>query len=96
VALYRNMLLRCPKEGYAACCGAIRDANFDHSNRPHVVPALCIAGEADGATPPPLVQALAANISGAGYVEIKGAGHLPCVEEPERMAKIISDFAGKL
>ncbi len=96
VALHRNMLLRCPKEGYAACCAAIRDAGFDHSNRVSIVPALCIAGEVDGATPPPLVQALAANISGAGYVEIKGVGHLPCVEQPERMAGIISEFAGKL
>ncbi len=96
VVLYRNMLLRCSKESYVPCCAAIRDASFDHSNRPHAVPALCIGGEVDGATPPPLVQALAANISGASYVEIKGVGHLPCVEQPERMAGIISDFAGKL
>jgi 3-oxoadipate enol-lactonase len=96
VTLYRNMLLRCPQDGYTACCAAIRDARFDHSTRARIVPALCVGSETDGATPPPLVQALSANIAGASYVEIKGAGHLPCIEQSDYFAKIISDFAEKL
>ena len=50
------------------------------------------AGSEDGATPPAVVEALAAGISGARYRLIDGVGHIPCVEAPDTVATLISEF----
>ena len=52
-------------------------------------PVLCVAGDQDGATPPDLVRGTADLIPGAGFVVIEGAGHIPCVEQPEALAELI-------
>ena len=41
------------------------------------------------ATPPALVRATAERIPGARFVEIAQAGHLPCVEQPDRVAALL-------
>jgi 3-oxoadipate enol-lactonase len=93
VSLYRTMLARTSVEGYLACCKALRDAPaFDHSEMSRKLPALCIAGSLDGSTPPAVVKALADNIPQADYFEFDGVGHLPCIEQPQRYAKVLSDF----
>jgi 3-oxoadipate enol-lactonase len=92
LAGWRNMLTRTPVEGYAACCAAIRDADLTEGTRSLRVPTLCIAGEEDGATPPALVRELAGLVAGSRYVEVRGAGHLPCVQEPAVVAGAILRF----
>lgn len=89
---YRNMLERTPKEGYAATCQAIRDTDYTVLAASIPVPVLCVVGEHDGATPPPLVAELAGLIPGARFEEIAGAGHLPCIEQPEVLAGLIGEF----
>jgi 3-oxoadipate enol-lactonase len=93
LAGWRNMLTRTPVEGYAGCCAAVRDAELTAAARGLRVPALCIAGEEDGATPPALVRELAGLVAGSRYVEVPGAGHLPCVQEPATVAGAIRRFA---
>ncbi len=94
LSLYRTMLARSAPEGYVACCKAIRDnAAFNHATTAQPVPALCIGGSLDGSTPPDMVKTLAENVPHSRYIEFEGAGHLPCIEEPERYAKFISEFA---
>ena len=56
------------------------------------VPTLCIVGDEDGATPPELVHELTGMISGAKYLEIEQAGHLPCIEQPAVVADAIVNF----
>ena len=89
---YRNMLERTPVEGYIGTAAAIRDADFTESTSGLSVPALCIVGDEDGATPPDLVRELAALIDSAQFEVIPAAGHLPCIEQPVRLAGLISDF----
>jgi 3-oxoadipate enol-lactonase len=86
---YRNMLTRQSAEGYLATCAAIRA--FDRrADLAHIaVPAACIGAEFDGATPPAQVEELAAGIADARYELISGAGHIPCVEAPGRVAEIV-------
>lgn len=91
-ALWRNMLLRSPLDGYLATCGAIRDADLTESTRALRLPTLAMAGELDGSTPPELVRATAALIPGARVETIPGAGHLPGVERPDVVAGLIDGF----
>ena len=90
---YRTMLMRTPVEGYAATCATVRDADLTAIAVRLDVPALCLVGAEDGATPPELVRSLAALLPNAGFEVIPRAGHLPCVEQPDLMARHISAFA---
>lgn len=92
LAVWRAMLSRTPLEGYLATCAAIRDADLGAVAPTIAVPTLCVAGSQDQATPPALVSELAALIPGARYVEIDGAGHLPCVDKADVLAGHIVDF----
>jgi len=95
-AIYRNMLVRSPAEGYAATCAALRDGDFTPDAARIRVPVLCVVGEADGSTPPPLVEATARLIKGARFEVIPGAAHLPCIEQPKALAKLIREFVNGL
>ena len=90
----RAMLERTPPEGYAATCAAIRDADLTATARGLRLPVLCLAGEHDGATPPALVEELAALIPSACLRVLPGAGHLPPLERPEAVAEAIIELAG--
>jgi len=89
---YINMLVRQPADGYIATSIAIRDADLRGAAPQTTTPTICIVGEYDGATPPPVVLELAKSIPDARYEVIKGAGHLPCVEQPEMLSEIIKAF----
>jgi 3-oxoadipate enol-lactonase len=92
LAGYRNMLVRQSAEGYAATCAAIRDADFTADAPKIKVPVICVVGEQDGSTTPELVKSTADLIPGAQFRIIKNAGHIPCVEQPEALAKLLADF----
>ncbi len=92
VALWRNMLVRTPVEGYIGTCAAIRDADMSESSARLTQPTLCVVGDQDGATPPSLVKSTAALITNSRFEVIDRAGHLPCVEQPAALAALIIDF----
>jgi 3-oxoadipate enol-lactonase len=93
LAGWRSMLTRTPQAGYLGTCAAIRDADFTEAAKEITVPTLCLVGAEDGATPPALVRQLADLIPGARYEVIAGAGHLPCIERPAKVAELIGAFA---
>jgi 3-oxoadipate enol-lactonase len=92
LAGWRNMLTRTPVAGYAGCCAAIRDADLVEGARRIAVPTLCLVGDNDGATPPAVVRELSQLIPNAGFAEIAAAGHLPCVERPQAVARQLQRF----
>lgn len=92
LALWRNMLVRTPADGYVAACRALATADLTAQTAALRLPALVIGGTEDGATPPDLVQATAALIPGAACRLIEGAGHLPCAEAPADFAALLSPF----
>lgn len=96
LAGYRAMLERQSPTGYMATCAAIRDADLREKARQIGVPAICIVGDEDGSTSVETVAGLAKSIPGSRFEIISGAGHLPCVETPERLADIILVFIGGL
>ena len=90
--LWRNMLTRQPVNGYAGCSAAIAGTDFYTPTSGLRLPALGIAGDQDGATPPDVVKETIDLIPGSRYQLIRGAGHLPCVEKPEEFAQVLTDF----
>jgi 3-oxoadipate enol-lactonase len=92
LSLWRAMLARTPAQGYIAACAALASADQTEATRALRLPALVIAGDADGATPPDVVQATADLIPGARFQVIAGAGHLPPVETPAAWAALAAPF----
>ena len=94
LAGYRAMLTRTPGEGYAASSEAISRTDLTEAAKAVSVPTLCVVGEEDGATPPELMEELTRLVPGARLERIPRTGHLPCIEEPGRLAELIEAHGG--
>jgi 3-oxoadipate enol-lactonase len=92
VAGYRNMLERTPLIGYLRACEAIRDADLTDVAKQLKVPTLCVVGAEDKSTTPEEVKSLSDLISGARYEVIDRSAHIPCVDNPAVLNKLILDF----
>ena len=93
LALWRHMLTRTPVDGYCGCCAALARHRPARVRPPACAcRSLAIAGADDGSTPPDLVRETAESIAGARFEIIRGAGHIPCVEQPEALARLIAGF----
>lgn len=90
--LWRNMLVRGEDAGYAGCSAAISGTDFYATTATLRLPALGIAGSEDGSTPPDLVREMMDLIPASKFHLIRRAGHLPCVEQPEEYAQVLTDF----
>jgi 3-oxoadipate enol-lactonase/4-carboxymuconolactone decarboxylase len=93
---YRAMFERQPVEGYCGTCDALREADLTAAAGRIKVPVLCVVGDQDLSTPAELVKAMADAIPGADYVEIAGSGHIPCVEQPDRLASLVIGFGARV
>ncbi|WP_339779083.1 3-oxoadipate enol-lactonase [uncultured Thalassospira sp.] len=91
-ALYRAMLVRTPVAGYGGTCAALRDADLTTTTSALTIPVLCVGGSVDQSTPPELVRAMADGIPGAGFALIDGVGHLPPIEAPQELCRLIDGF----
>ena len=82
-------------EGYAACCAAVRDADFRPRLRDITTPTLVISGSLDTATPP----------QGHGELLVQGipnaqdtrlaAGHIANIEQPAAFSRAVLDFLSR-
>jgi 3-oxoadipate enol-lactonase len=91
VAALGRVLLTTPSDGYVACCGAIRDADFRETVQTIAAPTLVIAGSHDAATPPADGRWLAGAIPRAWYHEFDTA-HLSNVEAAEQFTAVVAEF----
>lgn len=96
LTLWRNMLTRQPLEGYLGCAAAIGGTDFYTPTSGLRLPALGIAGTADGSTPPDLVRETVDLIPGSQFRLIRGGGHLPCVDQPAAYAEALTDFLAQI
>ncbi|MGI3165051.1 3-oxoadipate enol-lactonase [Pseudooceanicola sp. 200-1SW] len=92
LSAWQTMLARQDLEGYTGCCAAIAGTDFYTPTSGLRLPCLGIAGTEDGASPPDLVRETVDLVPGSRLELIRGAGHLPCVENPEEYARILNDF----
>lgn len=63
-------------------------ANLEKIN----IPTLLICGEQDALTPPAVMKEMFYKMKNAGLVEIKNAGHMTPIENPEEVTNAISAF----
>ncbi len=91
-ALWRNMFLATPLEGWTGCAAAIAGSDFYTSTSGLRLPVLGIAADRDGSTPPDLVRETTGLVPGAGFALVRKAGHLPHVEQPARYGAILTGF----
>lgn len=96
LAGWRNLFLRGDAAGYAATCATLRDTDLTASIGRLTVPTLVVAGSADRAAPPELVQACADAIPGARFATLTGVGHIPSIEQPAALAALIAQFLGDI
>ena len=92
VAHWRAMLLSQPLDGYIGCCEAIAGTDFYAPTSALRLPVLGIAGSEDGATPSDMVRETLNLIPGSQFELMRRAGHLPCVEQPEAYATLLTGF----
>jgi 3-oxoadipate enol-lactonase len=83
-------------EGWAGCAAAIAGTDFYTTTATLTLPTLCIAGSADGATPPDLVSETADLIKGSRLALIRGAGHMPPVDRPDAFAAAVDGFLAEI
>ncbi len=86
----------CQAEVHAATWRRALQALARFDRRPALghlhVPTLLVVGEQDRVTPPALMQAMAAVISGAQCVTLSHCGHLPHLERPDEFDALLIDF----
>ena len=91
VARIREMVLKTPPKGYAACCEAIRDMDQRESIRRIQAPTLIIAGKHDPSTTIDTAESMASRIPGA-KLAILEAAHLANVERREEYTRTVLNF----
>jgi 3-oxoadipate enol-lactonase len=87
----RQMLLQAPPEGYAACCAAIRDADFSHDLSRVTARTLVIAGAQDPVISTANAHLVAAGIPRASYLELHAA-HLSNIEAAPQFTEALLKF----
>lgn len=90
----RNMILRTPVPGLIGALTAMRDRPDSSGLLPTLIglPTLVIVGEEDAITPPIISRGMAAAIPEARLMEVSGAGHLPCAEQPVLTTRAMLKF----
>ena len=87
----KKMVESANPEGYAACCGALRDADLRESIGGTRASTLVVSGTHDLATPPSDGRFLAEKIRGARYVELDAA-HLSNIEQAQGFTAEVANF----
>ena len=87
---FRTMVAACPKEGYLSCSAALRDEDLREAIAGIRCPVLCIAGNADPATPPEALQFIHERIAGSKML-LLDAAHLTNVEQHEAFTNAVTE-----
>ena len=92
LAGWRNQFLRTDVAGYVSTCATLRDADLSVEVGRLGCPVQVVAGAEDRSTPVEVVRALADVIPGARFEVIAGAGHIPSIEQPAILARLVTRF----
>ncbi|MCL4186673.1 MAG: 3-oxoadipate enol-lactonase [Rhodobacteraceae bacterium] len=89
---WRTMFVRQMPEAFLYVGNAIAGADFRASTARLTLPVLGIGGSEDGSTPTAGLVETLAGVASARVHEIKGAGHLACVDGAAEYARALTGF----
>ena len=89
---WHNIIRATRPEGYIGCAHAISGADFIATTSTLRLPVMGIAGDHDGSAPPDLVRETLNLILGGTFHIIRGANHLPCVDQPKELVRLLTSF----
>jgi len=92
VAERKASLAKADPACFAAACLALAKLDLSGVLKEIGNPTLVLAGSEDATTPPALARALAEGIPGAKFVELKGCGHCPQIEDPDAFVAAVEEF----
>ena len=87
----REMIRTTPLNGFVGCASALADHDYRSKAGTVAKRVLFIVGEKDGTTPAAMRQ-LHETVSGSGFVELKGAGHISNLDQPEAFTGAMREF----
>ncbi|MGH7605999.1 MAG: alpha/beta fold hydrolase [Gemmatimonadales bacterium] len=97
IAAVRAMMARTPVSGIVGALRALRERPDQTRTLDTIrVPVLVVAGADDQITPPTPMRAMARAIPGARFSEVPAAGHLPPLEQPEAVNRLLAGFLKEL
>ncbi|SBV96277.1 Alpha/beta hydrolase [uncultured delta proteobacterium] len=91
----KKMIAGTSVEGYIQCGTALQDFDFRADYPGLTVPALFVAGEHDGDIPA-VMREMHQATRGSGYTVIGHCGHLPNIEQPEKLYEAMDGFVRTL
>jgi 3-oxoadipate enol-lactonase/4-carboxymuconolactone decarboxylase len=92
----RDRFLALDRQGYAACCLAVRDMDLREQIGAITSPTLVVAGEDDPVTPIEMAETIAARIPGAELTVVPEAAHLVAVEQADAVNELLLDFLARV
>ena len=95
VGTVSDALKSTPAAGFIAAARAIQNMDFAHRLGEITCPTLLLVGENDGVLPE-LMSSMSRTIRKGHFVEIKGAGHLPCIDHSEAFTASVNEFLADL
>jgi 3-oxoadipate enol-lactonase len=91
-AATRARLLSTDVRGWADAWRAMATIDTAPRLREITAPTLCLVGELDKSTPPPIVRQIADQIPGSRYRVMPGGPHMLFIEQPEETARAVGAF----
>ena len=88
----RARLLSADVRGWADAWNATATIDTAPRLREITAPTLCLVGEFDKSTPPPIVKAIADRIPGSRFQVMPGGPHMLFIEQPEATARTVGAF----
>jgi 3-oxoadipate enol-lactonase len=88
----KAMIENTSSQGYMACAAALQ--RLDYFDRMHALscPTLFVVGSLDAASPLQVMEAMAAQVTGARLVQVPDAAHISNLENAEAFNAIVENF----
>ena len=88
-----DMIQATDPNGFAACVQAITGSTLDSHLKQITVPTRFVAGDKDGAAPPDLMTAMAAQVQESSCTTLAACGHLSSINQSEGLLAEINALA---
>jgi len=87
----RQMIRTTPVDGFVGCAAALADYDLRPDLAKIKQPVLFLVGDQDG-TNPPAMRALRKTLPSSRFVELRGAGHISNLDQPDAFNTAIASF----